>query len=95
MPSGIKKTENYLEMNKTMNIYIFFDEECQEWIIKALKDHKFLSRKQINELLWSKLPIGYTDEKNRQYSSENAKDKFDNPERKTPLVFSLKLGEVR
>lgn len=62
MPSGIKKTENYLEMNKTMNIYIFFDEECQEWIIKALKDHKFLSRKQINELLWSKLPIGYTDE---------------------------------
>ena len=62
MPSEIKKTENYLEMNKTMNIYIFFDEECQEWIIKALKDHKFLSRKQINELLWSKLPIGYTDE---------------------------------
>lgn len=40
----------------------FSDEECQEWIIKALKDHKFLSRKQINELLWSKLPIGYTDE---------------------------------
>lgn len=62
MPSEIKKTENYLEMNKTMNIYNFFDEECQEWIIKALKDHKFLSRKQINELLWSKLPIGYTDE---------------------------------
>ena len=45
-----------------MNIYDVFDEECQEWIIKALKDHKFLSRKQINELLWSKLPIGYTDE---------------------------------
>ena len=35
------------------------------------------------------------DEKNRQYSSENAKDKFDNPERKTPLFFSWKLGEIR
>lgn len=40
----------------------FNDEECQEWIIKALKDHKVLSRKQINELLWNKLPIDYTDE---------------------------------
>ena len=39
----------------------FNDEECQEWIIKALKDHKVLSRKQINELLWNKLPIDYTD----------------------------------
>lgn len=36
--------------------------ECQEWIIKALNDHTVLSRKQINELLWSKLPIDYTDE---------------------------------
>ena len=40
----------------------FNDEECQEWIIKALKDHKVLSRKHINELLWNKLPIDYTDE---------------------------------
>lgn len=40
----------------------FNDAECQEWIIKALKDHKVLSRKQINELLWSKLPIDYKDE---------------------------------
>ncbi len=39
----------------------FDDAECQEWIIKALKDHTVLSRKQINELLWSKLPIDYTD----------------------------------
>ena len=39
----------------------FNDAECQEWIIKALKDHKVLSRKQINELLWNKLPIDYTD----------------------------------
>ena len=40
----------------------FNDAECQEWIIKALKDHKVLSRKQINELLWNKLPIDYTEE---------------------------------
>lgn len=40
----------------------FNDVECQEWIIKALKDHKVLSRKQTNELLWNKLPIDYTDE---------------------------------
>ena len=40
----------------------FDDAECQEWIIKALKDHKVLSRKQINELLWGKLPIDYSDE---------------------------------
>ena len=37
------------------------DTECQEWIIKALKDHTVLSRKQIDEFLWSKLPIDYTD----------------------------------
>lgn len=40
----------------------FDDTECQEWIIKALKDHTVLSRKQIDELLWGKLPIDYTDE---------------------------------
>ena len=40
----------------------FDDRECQEWIIKALKDHTILSRKQVDELLWSKLPIDYTDE---------------------------------
>ena len=38
----------------------FNDAECQEWILKALKDHKVLSRKQINELLWNKLPVDYT-----------------------------------
>ena len=40
----------------------FDDVECQQWIIKALKDHTELSRKQINELLWSKLPIDFSDE---------------------------------
>ena len=40
----------------------FNDEECKEWIMKALSDHKVLSRKQINELLWNKLPIDYIDE---------------------------------
>ena len=39
----------------------FNDAECQEWILKALKDHKVLSRKQINELLRNKLPVDYTD----------------------------------
>ena len=39
----------------------FNDAECQEWIIKALNDHKVLSRKQINELLWNKLPIDFTE----------------------------------
>jgi len=40
----------------------FNDAECQEWILKALNDHKVLSRKQINELLWNKLPIDFTDD---------------------------------
>ena len=39
----------------------FNDAECQEWVLKALKDHKVLSRKQINELLWNKLPVDFTD----------------------------------
>ena len=39
----------------------FDDAECQEWIIKALKDHKVLNRKQINELLWRKLPVDFTE----------------------------------
>ena len=39
----------------------FDDAECQEWIIKALKDHKVLNRKQINELLWGKLPVDFTE----------------------------------
>jgi len=40
----------------------FDDTECQEWIKKALKDHMVLTRKQINQLLWSKLPLDYTNE---------------------------------
>ena len=39
----------------------FNDEECKEWILKALNDHKVLSRKQINELLWNKLPVDFSD----------------------------------
>ena len=40
----------------------FNDAECREWIMKALNDHKVLSRKQINELLWNKLPVDFTEE---------------------------------
>ena len=40
----------------------FNDAECQEWILKALNDHKVLSRKQINELLWNKFPIDFTED---------------------------------
>lgn len=40
----------------------FNDAECQEWILKTLNDHKVLSRKQINELLWNKLPIDCSDD---------------------------------
>ena len=40
----------------------FNDAECQEWVLKALKDHKVLSRKQINELLWNKLSMDFTEE---------------------------------
>ena len=40
----------------------FNDAECQEWIIKALNDQKVLTRKQINELLWNKLPINFTED---------------------------------
>ena len=40
----------------------FNDAECQQWIMKALNDHKVLSRKQINELLWNKLPVDFTEE---------------------------------
>ncbi len=39
----------------------FDDAECQEWVMKALNDHEVLSRKQINELLWGKLPIDYSE----------------------------------
>ena len=39
----------------------FDDAECIEWVVKALKDHGVLTRKQINELLWGKLPIDFND----------------------------------
>lgn len=48
----------------------FNDAECQEWILKALNDHKVLSRKQINELLWNKLPIDYSDDQ-KMYKIKN------------------------
>lgn len=41
------------------------DEECRKWVIKALKDHGVLTRKQINELLWGKLPIDFDDSQKR------------------------------
>ena len=39
------------------------DAECQDWIIRTLKDHKLLSRAQINELLWNKLPSDFDDKR--------------------------------
>ena len=41
----------------------YTDEECMEWVVKGLKDHGVLSRKQINEILWTKLSALLTDEK--------------------------------
>ena len=40
----------------------YTDEECMEWVVKGLKDHGVLSRKQINEILWTKLPAVLSDE---------------------------------
>ena len=54
-----KATDNQVEYTLKKG---FNDAECQEWIIKALNDHKVLSRKQINELLWNKLPIDFTED---------------------------------
>ena len=44
----------------------FDDTECIEWIIKGLKDHGVLSRRQIDELLWGKLPIDMNDNKKKE-----------------------------
>ena len=33
-----------------------------EWVVKGLKDHGVLSRKQINEIVWTKLPAVLSDE---------------------------------
>lgn len=44
----------------------FDDTECIEWVIKALKDHGVLSRKQIDELLWGKLPIDMNEDKKKE-----------------------------
>lgn len=41
------------------------DEECRKWVVKALKDHGVLTRKQKNELLWGKLPIDFDDSQKR------------------------------
>ena len=40
----------------------YTDEECMEWVVKGLNDHGVLSRKQINEILWTKLPAILSDE---------------------------------
>ena len=61
----------------------FDDAECQQWIIKALKDHTELSRKQINELLWSKLPIDFSDEQ-KMKRIDNIIQKM----RKNNIIFS-------
>jgi len=39
------------------------DAECIEWIVRALKEHVLLSRVQINELLWNKLPSDFDDKR--------------------------------
>ena len=39
------------------------DAECQEWIVRTLKEHVLLSRAQINELLWNKLPSDFDDKR--------------------------------
>ena len=44
----------------------FDDTECIEWVIKALKDHGVLLRRQIDELLWGKLPIDMNDDKKKE-----------------------------
>ena len=35
----------------------YTDEECMEWVVKGLKDHTVLGRQQINDILWTKLPV--------------------------------------
>ena len=63
----------------------FDDAECQEWVMKALNDHEMLSRKQINELLWGKLPIDYSDEQ-KMKKIDNLLQKM----RKSHIVFTDK-----
>ena len=46
------------------------DTECQDWIVRALKEHTLLSRAQINELLWNKLPSDF-DDKRKNYKIGN------------------------
>ena len=41
----------------------FDDTECEAWIKKALKQHGVLTRKQVNELLWHKLPANYDEDR--------------------------------
>jgi len=43
----------------------FNDAECEEWIVRTIKEHGPLSRTQINELLWNKLPSDF-DEKRKK-----------------------------
>ena len=48
----------------------YTDEECMEWVVKGLKDHTALGRKQINDILWSKLPAILSDQQ-KQNKIEN------------------------
>ena len=63
LPSSVNKF--LTKSNKSRGtLYItkaFDDTECIVWLIKALKDHGVLSRKQIDELLWGKLPIDFNE----------------------------------
>ena len=63
LPTGFGKTHAVMQAMSVMaDRETGSYSDCQEWIMKALNDHKVLSRKQINELLWNKLPIDYTDD---------------------------------
>ena len=63
LPTGFGKTHAVMQAMSVMaDRETGSYSDCQEWIMKALNDHKVLSRKQINELLWNKLPIDYKDD---------------------------------
>lgn len=43
----------------------YSDAECQDWIVRTLKEHGPLSRTQIDELLWNKLPSDFDDKRKK------------------------------
>lgn len=46
------------------------DKRCEEFLLESLRDHKSLSRKEIDELLWKLLP-DLLDEKQKKYKITN------------------------